>query len=512
MTKKKTAPGKKTPKKVPAQKKPARGLRTILSLALLCAGVVSFFAIRDARSLLGDLGPVSAQWTGEVSNDWMDLRNWDVKRVPTVDWDVTIPWKPNLPVLKKPVHIHDLVLWAGSSLTLSGASLTVTGHLTSTGTILLHGNEPVSVGGWDMPGTWMYTGSSGACVVQSGIPYDNLVLNASNPATVFSLSDDLSVAHRLEVRNGTLDLAGHDLTVDTVYNEKAIRLHGTEKITVNTYDQEGNGANGMWVMTGNGNGAADTVQIQSRRWTNMVVDPRDAGETFAIEQGLSAGTLTLKGGIVDVQDAAILTTEGVSLEGGVLQLDGSLVASGSTVIRSGVLNATGAKSQVFKDLTLLGGAIKTNGVGRFTVLGNLRLLSGSFLYPSALTVSGNMEQAKGVADPRHTQVTLDGANQTLSGSLLFYDLRKVPSRNDTLQIASGSLLTVRGTLTLGTNDGHVLKLRPAPVASQWAVDVRGKSKLDHLSVQGSRSLSAKALMCVTSCLDAGHNKNWYFRN
>jgi hypothetical protein len=88
-------------------------------------------------------------WLGAISTDWFNPVNWSIGggALPGSTDDVLIVSKSLQPALSDTVSIHDLTLESGTSLTLNGYDLTVSGTFTNSGTMIAKGTETFS-NGW----------------------------------------------------------------------------------------------------------------------------------------------------------------------------------------------------------------------------------------------------------------------------------------------------------------------------------------------------------------------------
>ncbi len=137
-------------------------------------------------------------------------------------------------------------------------------------------------------------------------------------------------------------------------------------------------------------------------------------------------------------------------------------------------------------------------------------LSLASMASATTTVSGMFEKSSGgTFTPSSKTVTLDGTNQTLSGSsLTFYDLTKTGGGGNTLTINGN--VTVSHTLTLaGTSAGS--KMGIADVGSSiFKLTTGGTQNLSYLSVANMSAAGGEELACTTSCSDGDGNTNWSF--
>ena len=108
--------------------------------------------------------------------------------------------------------MQNLVIGPGAKLTLAGHGLTVNGTLTNPGTVVLDGNEPITLakGNDTIEGTWEYVGDNiGSTITLCDFgakDYFNLVIDDTNahPDT-FQASAALSVKGTLTVMAGTFE-------------------------------------------------------------------------------------------------------------------------------------------------------------------------------------------------------------------------------------------------------------------------------------------------------------------
>jgi len=144
------------------------------------------------------------------------------------------------------------------------------------------------------------------------------------------------------------------------------------------------------------------------------------------------------------------------------------------------------------------------------VNGNVTISSGTLTAPTgSFTVSGNWARTGGTFNPGTGTVTLDGADQTISGSTAFSSLKKNVLIAATLTFAVGQAQTFQDTLDLKGATGQLLLLRSSLDGTQWNVDPQGITLLDFLDVKDSNNLSSSTLSCTT-CVDSSNNIGWRF--
>lgn len=93
----------------------------------------------DAFDRIDWTGFTPGLWTGSVSNDWGDYRNWDDYAVPDNTVDVLIPAGIMNPLISDtPKYCKSITISAGASLTLHNNSLTVTNNVDIYGKLFMY--------------------------------------------------------------------------------------------------------------------------------------------------------------------------------------------------------------------------------------------------------------------------------------------------------------------------------------------------------------------------------------
>lgn len=137
-------------------------------------------------------------WTGAISTDWNTPANWSCGYVPYPTTHILIPSTVNKPVLSGGVEgkVNNITIDAGSSLTITGNTLQISGAVSSPGLLT------------SADGTVEMNGTS-AQVATSGIFAGNTVRNFTvNNSAGVSLAGPLNVTGILKVSSGTLNSGG----------------------------------------------------------------------------------------------------------------------------------------------------------------------------------------------------------------------------------------------------------------------------------------------------------------
>jgi|GEM_PF-805663 len=226
-----------------------------------------------------------------------------------------------------------------------------------------------------------------------------------------------------------------------------------------------------------------------------------AGSTFVVQDG---GNLHLYGNetfTVNASLPTLSTGSTVTYTG-----DGDALADTYTVttLKAAYHHLTINSTDGATDTFQLGSALDVNG--------NFTLTTGTFDVVSgqnyAVNLAGNWSNS-GTFMSRSGTVTLDGADQSISDANTFYNFTKATSTMATLTLPASVTQTFLGTLTLtGMSTTQRLSLVSSTPGVKAKIDPQGPEVVDYLSVMDSDNDSLTAIVCSTSCVDAGNNENW----
>jgi parallel beta-helix repeat protein len=239
--------------------------------------------------------------------------------------------------------------------------------------------------------------------------------------------------------------------------------------------------NDVTLIVGTGNTGAisfsSTIDSAAESTGNLTINTDDTA-TFSnhVGEGAAIGTLTLTTGNVSTGTKNITA--------------GTIAVNGGTF---GLADSPAGDWDV-GDVTIASGATMNATTGDFNVSGDW-------------SNSGTFNHKDGT-------VTLDGTNQTLSGTTSFYQLTKNVNAADTLTFTSGTAnrTTVTNTLNLKGQDPELLSLRSTDDA-QWEIDPQGTRTIEFLDVEYSNNVSATNINAFgndKNCTDSGNNTKWSF--
>jgi len=318
-----------------------------------------------------------------------------------------------------------LAVGTGGTIFVSGGSLTAG----IGGTVTLSNNYNVSYSGV----------SSLAGVELSGIGLRNVTVNVAAGNSV-TLASSLTVVGTLTLTNGTLVLAGNDLTINgpvAVAGSGTISSTAVSSISVNTTS----GIAGTLTFSGLTPAVKDfTINI-------------GAGNTATIGGNLTVnGTLQLNSGTLNFNDASLSIGGNISGTGSLSSNSSSnLTISTLTGLTTALKFATGG--QTLNDLSLsVGAGNSASLVSNLNVNGMLTILAGSSFNLNGNTlILGSASSMVGTgmiaATPTSNIIinsTVGISSLMVSGTIGSFTVNSGGSANVTL----GNDLTVDGTLTL----------------------------------------------------------------
>lgn len=172
------------------------------------------------------------------------------------------------------------------------------------------------------------------------------------------------------------------------------------------------------------------------------------------------------------------------------------------------------------EIAALAAGNPSSGSGKVLLGANLDVNGNLGLYGSTLdasssnysvTLSGSLRNS-GDFTKRSGGFTLDGTNQTLSGSTIFNNLTKTVTSPLTLTLDSTARQNISGSLVLqGSSTANRLSLRSNRAGSGARLLLDGDAgsfTLSYLDVKDSNASGGKTLVCGNGCLDNGNNVNW----
>ncbi|MBN2809924.1 MAG: right-handed parallel beta-helix repeat-containing protein [Deltaproteobacteria bacterium] len=296
----------------------------------------------------------------------------------------------------------------------------------------------------------------------------------------------------VKVEDGSTPVSSENMTEITT-DQRGANRHATP--SVGAYEiYRGyitNGIGSDWSTAGNWNivnGIGEelaTVAPTAANSTSITVNhDMTVNADLSIDQTsvASAKTLTVAGAktltIAD-GDGTDLTVNGTLAGAGNLTVPGQLLVNGTSSVNiDGTFNATG-------------GAVTFTGAGSLNLGGSVTSL-GAFTAGSST-------------------VTYAGTNQTVPGSVTYYNLTKTAATVGTLTFQAESTTTVTGTLRLEGASGQLLSLRSSTPETQWNIDPQSTRTIAFVDVQDSNNTNAQVIYVADQgCVDSGDNSNWIF--
>ncbi|HEY4526751.1 MAG TPA: hypothetical protein VJK53_02795 [Candidatus Paceibacterota bacterium] len=320
-------------------------------------------------------------------------------------------------------------------------------------------------------------------VVNVGTGASPFILSANCIAT---LSGDITKTGSVTI-NGTLDLAGYDLSASsiTAAGTSTLRLIGNESmtgitpLTCMTVEYYGTGSYASLV----GGSTYGNVSFTGSGTYSTASDL-----TVYCNFNQSAGTTNLSGTIAfsSTTVASIATTSsGTSLANLTLNKSGNtLTLAGSGLSLSG-------------DVTITAGALDVSTAGCSSASCNITL--------------GDDWSNADTFTARSGTVTFNGSSQSITGTTTFNNLTKTVSSADTWTFGANQTQTVGGTWTATGQSGALLSLRSSVTDTQWKIDPQSTRTISYLDVKDSNNTNATAIsvsgLNITNSLN---NTNWAF--
>ena len=249
-----------------------------------------------------------------------------------------------------------------------------------------------------------------------------------------------------------------------------------------------------------------------------------AGELFAAGITIPAGSsLNVNSGTLNV--AGDVTNAGtLLLTLGSITLSGNWSNTGTFTAGTGTVNFTGGiavtqtlnsggtgAGKLFYHLTHSGAGTLQLTTNAIDVDGNFNNSAGTFdANGQAISCAGNWTNSATYTH-NNNSVTLDGTNQTLTGSTTFYSLSKTVTSAATLTFDNTATQTATNSLTLQGASGQLLSLRSdAAAAYNLTLQAGGTQSLSYLDVRYSDASGGVKLVGGSTSTDSGNNTNWAF--
>ena len=182
-----------------------------------------------------------------------------------------------------------------------------------------------------------------------------------------------------------------------------------------------------------------------------------------------------------------------------------------TLSTSGTKTLPATAMTVSGNLTLSGTA-STTAAAALTVTGNVVIGSGTTLDGSTFThnVAGNWSNA-GTFTASTSTITLNGTNQTITGSNTFFNLSKSVSSAATLTVAASSTQTISGLVTLAGAASNLLSLRSSVSGTAWSIRVNGTKSFNYLDVKDSDASGSSVTKPFNpaNSVNSGNTVDWF---
>ncbi len=357
-------------------------------------------------------GSNTETWMGTASTSWGTPANWSLGYVPNATDTVIIPTAANEPVLDTARTVAGMTIQAAATLTLAGQNFADTGTFSNLGTVVLQGNETVSVTRDTGHGTFEYVGDGSGAIMSGSITsplggtYFNLVIDDTHAVKdTFRPLANVTVNGAFQVLSGTFDNGGAGMSVigTTTVSGGALDVDaGTPVNLTGTTANQSNVVTGLPSTTGLSAGMLvsglnvlpGTFLEGFLSSTSIVINQPTASS------GAGTGTLTFTPNI-----------------GGVFFSTSALTVTTSGTVNSYAGTNTGALSMTGGSFDVAGGQVNATSVS--VSGGGLAMNSGYEMNTGALSISGGSFNASGAINA--TSVSVTGGNLTASANYYLFD-------------------------------------------------------------------------------------------
>ena len=391
-------------------------------------------------------------WTGNFDTNWHEPANWSSLTIPLITTDVTVPAKPNAPIISTDAAVCKNITISDGSLTLqAGFDLTVDGNLilgtgASAGTIIV--SDPTSeisvAGSWTRGTNGIFTngGSSVNFTAASGsvsITHSTITYPFNN--VNFTGAANFQITGAIFDINGNLTISAGTFNPST--NNYTIYLAGN---LVNSATMN-NATNGVFLLDG-GNQAITTANFDQLTVSGTLVKTFNGANQINDKLIINSTLSAALGSVLDMNGIVTIGASGTfnNVGGGTHTVAGATWTNSGTYSGTGTINFDGGNQTIntssFAALELSGTGVKTLG-GNLSLTGNL-LLRTTFtrlnldIYQITHTGAGTM-----TVEGNQTIYVL-GANNFPTG-FATYDL----SATSNVEYRRTSAQTIKGGIAYG---------------------------------------------------------------
>jgi len=395
-------------------------------------------------------------WKGTTSTDWNTGSNWEDSKVPTVYKNLTIPSGcADYPTVDETATCRNLTVLDGGSIVITnGANLNVDGNF--------------AIGSGES-GT--FTMNAGSCIVSG----DFLTELGSNT----------------KILGGTLNFTNWKRSIYNRWSVGTITLSGG---TINA-------SNGVYFSP------KDVTGIMNGPFIfNVGYSFFDSDSTWST---VTDGTIYLLGNVKTEFGGAFGCSNSTT----------SAIAYNLVINAPGhIINCNSGQNLIIKNnLTINAGKVSVYDLKSLNIKGSLTIRNGSYYLArlecdrssTNINLTGNWINNGGDFWAGKNTVFLSGANQTISGKNIFYNLTKAAKSAAKLTFGSGASnkTTIKGALELYGASGDLLSLRSEMDGTQWEIDPQGTKNLDFLDVKDSKNINATSISAC-NLVNSGNNTNW----
>ncbi|MEQ1840976.1 MAG: hypothetical protein ABL994_11235, partial [Verrucomicrobiales bacterium] len=416
------------------------------------------------------------------------------------------------------VSAHDLNI--DGTLTMQSNALTVSGFFDATG------------GTFTTSALTTFTSSSSETIASGGNSFQNVLFSGIGTYTLTSAMD---VNGTFTLQSGTFNQSTSTLTISgntgIASGSTFTKSSNNSALTLDTtLTLENENDQNLGDLSISGAGTVDITMSGALRTDSLTIGTGDILDTEGLtlsasgsvrlyglldarNNGANVSAITLSGSFIASGTGDFLSgTSSVTFDG----TSGSHTITSSGAFHNLAFSAAGATYTLTNAQTINGDFTVSNGTvtasSALDLNGDFTQTSGSFTAPSSITLSGSWLKTAGTVVHNSGTVTLDGANQTVSGSTVFFNFSKTTSTPETLTFSKDGSQGFSGALVLQGAFGNVLSIRSTESGVAAPITLAGGSATQNLAfinVQDSDASAGDTLICAF-CVDNGNNNNWTF--
>jgi hypothetical protein len=356
----------------------------------------------------------------------------------------------------------------------------------------------------ELDGNADFTISSG-CRATSTLPvrvYKDVTVNGT-----LALSNTAEIRGNMTI-NGTSTYAGSILSVWGNFS-LAPTASFSSATTVQMYSPSGFGYDTTLTCTGNFPAPIWILKIDGNADFTLAANcTATSTAVFVAREMTVAGSLSFSQAPSTVTTAIVpgrLALNGYNFSPTTFTLTGTLARIGNETITTPTLgDASTIEYTGTSTYSTLGGTTDFESIA-FTG-------GGTYNINTAITVEDNFTSMASSSFVMGTSgtLTLDGGNQTITGTSTFNNLTKNVTATATLTFGAGQEQTFSGNSNVKGTGLAPLLLRSTATGTQYRLKFNGAYDMEYVSLRDANNTGSSTVICFPGCTDVANNTNFSF--